>query len=235
MDPFREPGGVPPPLPEPTPKSEPREPSGPELLRGYRRTMLGVAIIVWVAASLLLAPLSLFLSVAAIWQVDPGNITLAVLAELVHSGLYLIAPWVGWSAAKSEVAGAGRTARLGGWIICRPAPRWPLWALPVSWVISVALLYGGAGLLPRLAYVLAWLMWCDHASKQVAIARWTKNEEGERVLELETPDRPRQVRLERVDVETGEIEILDQGRRVPWSAISSLDKLAPKSVTPPRW
>ena len=209
-----------------TPEPETREDVGRGLLRTYRRTILGVTLAIWMGASLVIAPMSIFLLVGSIWGGGPEIVIAAVLAEAVHALLYVIAPRLAWGAACDRARTDAWGADLGGWVACVGPPRWPLWTLPISGAISLAMVFGGAGLLPRLAYLLAWFVWCDRVSKDVAILRWASDEEGARVLELETLDRPRYTDFEGVDVEAGEIRLHDRGRHVTWRAITPIDTLA---------
>ena len=227
MDPFRRPGAVPPPPPEPPPPPPPPpEPAGQLLLRAHRRRFLVVTIAFCLGLSAMIVPFSLIFVIASLGSGGPESVIAAVVAELAHASLFVVAPRLGWDSACRQARELAWGADLPGWIAGQGPPRWPLWTIPISMLLSAMIALYGLGLLGRLAYVIAWIIWCAVVSREAALLRWAKNEGGERVLLLEALDASRHARLEGVDLHSGEIHLLDRGQHVTWRAITPIDTLA---------
>lgn len=213
----------------------PQEPAGVAILRAHRRKFLIGSFASWAVTSLAVLPIWVvlviqFLARGGSWR-HPTSLGWALLGcalllETVQACVYIVAPRRAWGAASDVAMRMASVREPGGWLVSAGPPRFPVWTVPISIVLSVTIPYWGFGLFARLAYVLAWLIWCDHVARRVAICRWARSQDGERVLEIETLDGSRHARLEGVDVRVGEVRLLDQGQQVSWQAITPLHTLA---------
>jgi hypothetical protein len=214
-----------------------QERAGAAILRAHRRKFLLGSFAGWAATSAAVLPIWIVLAYQFLarggtpWPHLEGwgwaLLAFAILLEMLQACVYIVAPRRAWGAARELAIRMASVRDPGGWLVSAMPPRWPVWTVPVSMLLSATIPYWGFGLLARLGYVLAWLVWCDHVSRQVALCRWAKSQDGERVLELETLDGARrQAQLVELDAGAGELRLLDQGRAVSWQAVTPLDALA---------
>lgn len=225
MDPFRA-RREPPAVEEPA-DDDPGEETGMELVRLFRRKWLTLTVFACVVGTALLVPGY----VLALWGLAGASgaaMGFALLVEVANALIYLSPLWV-WGAARDEIRKESWGINVGGWIVSGPRPRWLFWMVPASVPVSIGglLMTGFDGFLAaRIVYFIVWLFLCLSTMEQVGVLRWTRTEDGKRVLELEDRSGRRLVVLESLDVEAGRIRFVDYGRSLSWRAVSPLDRLA---------
>lgn len=204
---------------------EREESPGMELLRLYRRKFRGIAILAGVGIEVLWSPVYivvvLMLASAAGW-----GLVVALAFEAVRGLLYVVSARLGRGAAHDAVREASWGAYTGGWVVSGRGGRGPFWILPLSVALSAWGFLSHGYVLARVLCFLVWAIWAWSTAIEVGVLRWTRTRDGRRAMELEDLAGRRQVELESVDVNAGEVRFVDRGQPVSWQAVSPLETLA---------